>query len=214
MRRRDFLFIPAQLAVTVAGLLWGGQSTFISVRNRAPVELTCAEFEQHRPDAEWLRLSHCEVGFDSISFESFQTARDRDLLGTREPSVMFMPMRSSIDTPRPSLLLDSDDDDLLAVAKSTDLQPTPPAVIARVRARFAAPLEGLVRRGITNGAKRRAEVRELHVSLSDDFAMFELGAKPRPLWLSLGALVLGLGALSLLLDRMRGGKLPRAIVAK
>ena len=56
------------MAVVGGGLWWGGHQLYLGLRNREPVEITCAELVRHRPDAEWLRLTHCEAALDSPHF--------------------------------------------------------------------------------------------------------------------------------------------------
>jgi hypothetical protein len=44
--------------VAIGGTLWGKHNTYVSLRNRSPVEISCADYLRSRPDAQWLRLTH------------------------------------------------------------------------------------------------------------------------------------------------------------
>jgi hypothetical protein len=73
---------------------------------------------------------------------------------------------------------------------------------------FAHPLEGMRQDWLDMSHRDREDLETLHLHLADDFAVIALDARPRPLWLSGGALGLGLGACGLLARRRRRRKKP------
>ena len=48
------------LFVAVAALVGGVQQLYTYVSNPDPVEMTCAEYAETRPEGEWVKLSECE----------------------------------------------------------------------------------------------------------------------------------------------------------
>ena len=192
------LLIPATVVVACGGTILGGQNSYVAVRNRAPVELTCAEYLQQRPDAAWLRLTHCAADLDHIGVESNKrtTSGGGELTTT---TGIYVPLRaegaSRIKPAR--IVVFGDDDAMLALGKGVS------SGANQLEQELAASVEGLVQSGLALSERRRAELARLDLRLADDFVIVERGERPRPLWLALGELGLGLGALALLVRRYR-----------
>lgn len=200
--------------VACGGTLWGGQNTYIALRNRAPVEISCADTLLQRPEAAWLRLTGCFPDFEHISVESSTRTTSSGKFST--PTAVYVPLRAARGSTegRTRILLASDDDDMLALGSS--LSQVSDALVAEL----STSVEGLVESGLSLSKRRRAELAALDLRLADDFVIIDRGERPRPLWFAVGELVLGLNALALLVRRIRrwfrgdGPQLPRATLAR
>jgi hypothetical protein len=183
---RGLLFI---IAVTGFALWWGGHHLYIGMRNRAPVEITCADYLKNRPDAEWLRLTHCDADFDNLAFE--QTKGDK-------LTKVYVPLRpeGTASTDPTKIIVERDDEEMLELATTVRRSAPGEITIKRLVAAVAGPTEGLVEVGLDLSDKRQSELANMNLGLAKDFVIVERGAKPRPLMFALGALVLGLGGLS------------------
>jgi hypothetical protein len=73
---------------------------------------------------------------------------------------------------------------------------------------LAQPLEGLVERSLDRSERDREKLRGLGLYLADDFVVIDYGARPRPLWLALGSLGVGLAAFALLVRKWRRRRRP------
>lgn len=198
IRPRDILLVPLTVIVSGVCLVWGGYATYVAVRNWSPTELTCAEFVAHRPDARWVRLTACEPDFERMAVETVQ----RNHVSTNEVSAVYVPLyaRDTDKHGRAALVLAGDDAEMRALgdryAASTAFD-----VVAR---ELDGPIEGLAHSVLSMSATRRQDLRDLHLGLADDFVVIERGARPRPLWLALGVLAVGIaGAARLQRRRVR-----------
>ena len=198
----------AVAVITLAGLWWGGRNSYISLRNRAPVELTCAEFFEHRPDADWLRLTDCDVDLDHLDVEVV-TRRNAAPTAT----TIYIPLRPSAEPLRKAaLLLASSQDNLLRLGE------IPKEYRRNAAHALTGPIEGILELPSDRRADDREMLQHLHLDLSPDFAVLDYDARPRPLWIALGVLAVGLGGLSLLVfwfrqhRRNRPQGLARAVI--
>ena len=216
VRTRDLFLLPATVVVACGGTLWGGHHSYVALQNRAPLEITCADYLQSRPDAGWLRLTHCFPDFDHVGIETFTRKTAKDQSGTTTTAGVYVPLRAaqhSTDA-RTKILLLSDDDDMLTLGGFS------PTLDERVVIELSTSVEGLVESGLALSQRRRTEIANLHLRLTDDFVILERGARPRPLWFALGELWLGIAAVTLLVRRYRrwsrGGPvvLPRATLRR
>ena len=199
LRARDLVLIPLLVVVTVAGMVWGGRNTYVSLLNRAPVELTCAEYLAARPAARWLVLRDCEADLDHIGVEGRTSTADSTALMTA--TAVYIPLRpagASRAVPA-TLVLHADEGLLLQLG---DRYPSPEDV-DKAAAALALPLEGIVELALDRSERRKAKLRQLELRVADEFVTFDHGARPRPLWLALGALAVGLGGLARLIVRVR-----------
>src|SRR5258705_11647742 len=57
------------IGVVAALLWWGLPSLYVAIQNRHPLEITCSDYLKQRPDAKWLRLTHCEADAANVAFE-------------------------------------------------------------------------------------------------------------------------------------------------
>ncbi|MDB4960957.1 MAG: hypothetical protein JWP01_956 [Myxococcales bacterium] len=207
-RSRDFLLIPLTLTVTVMGLLWGGRNSYVSLRNRAPHELTCAELIARPPDSEWVRLRDCVPDYDHMGVET-QT-RKHDTVG--RVTTVFIPLHA-VGAPRMG-----DNKLVVAITEGAmlDLGERYPsdATFEYATEQLTQRFEGMVELGVDRSERDRSELRGLGMELGSEFSIVEHDARPRPLWLSLGVLAVG-GAGLLLIGRrlrrwLRNGPVPLA----
>lgn len=198
VRGRDLLLVPLTLVITIAGLVWGGRNTYISGRNRAPVELTCAEFLAHRPDAEWLILRDCEADWDNIGIEGQSDTRSGKVSSATAVYIPLRPIGAPSRQPA-TLVLVSETTRFLQLGSGFPSQ----QVVDEIGAELSRPLEGIVELAVDRSERRKERLRRLELLIVDDFVTFDHGARPRPLWLALGALGCGLGGLGLIIRRVR-----------
>jgi hypothetical protein len=200
--------------VACGGTLWGGQNTYIALRNRAPVEISCADTLRQRPEAAWVRLTGCFPDFEHISVESSTRTTSSGKFSTT--TAVYVPLRAARGSTegRTRILLASDDDDMLALGSS--LSQVSDALVTEL----STSVEGLVESALSLSQRRRAELAALDLRLADDFVIIDRGERPRPLWFAVGELVLGLNALALLVRRIRRwfrgdqAPLPRATLVR
>jgi hypothetical protein len=189
MRARDLI---ALVVLVAAALWWGGHQLYVGLRNRRPVEITCAEFVKHRPDAEWLRLTHCDAALNSVAYASTYNTVTK----------VYVPLRpEGIAEGGPTqIVVERDDAEIIEIMQaargSTRKNPAPVEVtLKRMEAAVADPTEGLVQVGLDLSEQRQRELAKLNLGLDKDFVILERGAKPRPLAYALGALALGLAGI-------------------
>ena len=173
----------AFLALTVLALYWGGHQVYLGLRNRSPVEVTCADFEKQRPNAEWLRLTHCDADIVNAAFES--TKYDK-------VDKVYVPLRpEGVEGGAAKLVVVTDDseiNDLADQLKSGGADKT----VRRFAAAFEGPIEGTVQIGYDLSESDQSQLRGLGIGLDHDFAILERGAHPHGLIVGLGVLALGL----------------------
>ena len=203
------------VVVGIGGTLWGGQNTYVSLWNRSPVEISCADYLRSRPDAKWLRLTHCVPDFERVGVESSTHTTANGQNGIATTTAVYVPLRAENGSRRTQILLFSDDDDMLSLGSRIA-----PTVGNQVVRELSTSVEGLVESALDVSRRRREEIADLHLGLGNDFVIFDRGARPRPLWFALGELWLGVAALTLLVRRYRrwsrgtGPSLPRATLAR
>jgi hypothetical protein len=220
VRKRDLFLLPMTVIVACGGTLWGGHNTHIALENRAPVEVSCADYLRQRPQAAWLRLTRCFPSF-SLAVES-----------SKQTNAVYIPLharpaRGSVDFTK--ILLVSDDADMLSLASPlsdgvSDQLVTAPlsdSVSDQLVAELFTSVEGLVESRLSlRFIQFKAELASLDLPLYDDFVIINRGERPRPLWFAIGEFALGLSALYLLVRRIRRWwssgepQLPRATLAR
>jgi hypothetical protein len=173
------------LIVTAVASWWGAHHLYIGLRNREPLELTCAEYLSQRPDAEWLRLTHCTPDFDNLAYVSTKY---------RPVRTVYVPVRAegTAETNTSTIVIERDDDEVLELAgRLKNAGPVTDKTVERLVAAFAPPIEGLVQVGLDLSDKRQKELEGLDLHLASDFVIVKHGDRPRPLGYAIGALALG-----------------------
>jgi hypothetical protein len=175
------------LVVLVVGAFWwGGHIVYVGLRNGTQVELTCAEYERARPDAEWLRLTRCAADVDHIAIvTSSKSGRI---------TKVYIPLRpeGASAAGAPHLVVERDDDafiELVARAEHGAAETTSDQIVHMLD----EPVDGLVQIGLSLSDKRQQELRGLRLGLDHDFAIIERGAKPTSPWLGIGVIALAAG---------------------
>jgi hypothetical protein len=200
------LLIPLAVAVAAFGIGWGGRNTYRAVRNLSPHTMTCAEFLAHPPDFDWVRLEECAAVSSNIGIETFQPDNAPKGL-SKNADAVYIPLGVAGEhtgDERARLLLRVDHGPMLRLgarfASDKDADAAEDAL--------AGPLEGLVERKLDRSERDREKLRGLGLFLADDFVVIDYGARPRPLWLALGSLGVGLGAFALLVRKWRRRRRP------
>src|SRR5262245_40676702 len=65
-------FAIVMVLLFLLATVWGAQSVFIGIRDRALVEVSCADYVAHPPTGRWVKLVDCEadVGHTVQQFEN------------------------------------------------------------------------------------------------------------------------------------------------
>jgi hypothetical protein len=208
-RARYWLLVPLYVVVAAIGVAWGGRNTYRSLRDRAPAVATCTDLVAGRTDADWVRLDACVPVVTRIGVQR------RVVNGTPavDPEAVYVPLyadQAAADHERATLLLRVDHGPLLRLAARLPTE----AEVQAIAEVFARPIDGLIERSIDRSERDREELRQLGIYLAEDFIVVDYDARPRPLWLALLVLAVGLGALALLVRtwqrRRRPADLPKA----
>jgi hypothetical protein len=185
------------IAVAGLGLWWGGQNLYTGLREREPLEITCASYLKDRPDNRFLKLTECVPDLENMAIEEGKH---------KEVKAVYIPMRAKGTTVgKTQIVLKRDDDTMTSLADSLD-GPVGPneAVAKKVLSELEGPNQGLVQFGLDLSDKDMTQLKNLNLGLAEDFIIMEQGKAPR---LVLGALAFGVGLLAL-------GWLLRAIYKK
>lgn len=209
MAARDFLLLPLAVAVAAGGLLWGGKNSYVSLRNRSPLELTCAQYEANPPASQWVRLRECIVDFEHMGTETSTSSR-----GVETVVAVYIPLRSPTKPGNEpaTLILAIDDGPLLALGKShaTMHQDYIDSWVDDVA---LSGLPGLIELSVDRSQRKRKRLEEIGLH-AKDFAILDYAAAPRPLPLALGVFALGLGAAGYLAYRVRRARRGRIELAR
>jgi hypothetical protein len=196
---RGLLFL---VVLTAAALWWGLPNVYVGIRNREPLEITCADYLKQRPSDKWLRLTHCEADIANLATEE---ATDHEIRR------VYVPLRpeGAADAGRTEIVVERDDREMRdAAAKLRQDNPTD-AMIERVHRLLAEPTEGLVKFGIDLSDKDQEQLRRLGIGLADDFVMIDRGAKPH-FWAALGVSLAGLAVLGVFVRALVRRRKPAA----
>jgi hypothetical protein len=180
VRARDLFLLPGALVVGAGGLWWGAPKSYVAVRNRAPVEVTCAELAAHKPDAEWVILADCVADLERAGTETYSHEYRGQHVYTIS-STDLVPLR-------PDGMARSEPAPILLYGATDQLHP--------------GPIEGLVELSVDRSARDRREMQD-QLRLRDDFLIVDRGARPEPLENALGALAGGLAGTGYLAWRIR-----------
>jgi hypothetical protein len=195
------------LVVVGVCLWWGGQNTYIALRDRHQLEITCADYIKKRPDSRWLKLTHCEADFDNLAVETDS--------GGYKIRKVYLPLRPEGETSGPTrIVVVRDDEDIIAAVKAPEHHGVAAQhAIDNVLAQLQQPTEGLVQFGLDLDDKDKEQLAGLSLGLDKDFVLVDYQAKPK-LQKGLFVLSLGLAGIAflgfLILRRFRKHKTPPA----
>ena len=195
MRARSLFLVPLTVVITAGGLFWGGKHAYIAARNRAPVEMTCADYIAHPPDTEWVRLTHCDGDLDHLGIETTKRGAGYE----SEVDAVYVPLRAehAPHSAPAALVLEAEH------APFTALRTADEHAFAAAQEELSGPIEGLIELSVDRSERSRDDLRGLDIHIAKQFAVLAYHAAPRPLWLAFGVLALGLGGLTLIIRRVR-----------
>jgi len=189
-REAGFIRLGCLGYIFAIGLLWGGgQGIYVGLKNRAPVEITVANFLTAHPDAEWVTLKDARLNL-------LESAHRERLGKIAELYVPVRPVGEAEDAPVRILLETKNKETIAALEKiklAGDSESETLGALAEVADKLieTRDVSGLIQFGIDSDSRARRKLSELDMNLADNFVILEEGAEPS-LGNSAGLLVLGL----------------------
>ena len=163
-------------AIGALYLMWmGGQGLYTSIKNRAPMELACENYDEVKPSKEWLRLTGCELNVMESSY----------MEENGKITELYIPARGPGEEEGDPIyvLLATDDAELLAMTNemmNLSSEQELMSYFSRNRSKlyFTRDVEGLVRYGVDLDDSDRAELAGLDDTLASDFVIVDDGEEP------------------------------------
>ena len=201
------------LLLSLPLLALGGDGLYRSVKSRQQVTVSCEQFMRERPATAWLRVTGCELDYDSAVYRE----------SSGQISALYFPVRPprQIRTAPAVLIVSTQDPEILAMAQGTiggGKQPDQETFIVMMlrivtALKASREVEGYARTGFMRTLSRQS-LAGLNTALDPNYVVLDLHARPdfvRPgLMAGGGALLLGL---ALLLRRRRAAAPAADIVA-
>ncbi|HEY4180263.1 MAG TPA: hypothetical protein VGM90_25650 [Kofleriaceae bacterium] len=205
MRARYWLLGPLLVVGGGIATFVGARWSYRSVTNRAPVTISCAEFADHPPAADWVRLTDCEPMLENFASQTFETKYDGQSSSTpKQPAAVFLPLRAPATSRRAQIVLFADSGPLVQLADATGGEQAAEQL-------FSQPVEGMIEGRLDRSERSRKEIRGTGLNVASEFVIVDYNAKPRPLPLGLGMFALGLGALGFVGHKVRRRRRPVAL---
>lgn len=157
-------------------MMWmGGQGLYTSIKNRAPMELACENYDEVKPNKEWLKLTGCELNVLESSY--METGG--------KVTELFIPARGPGDEEGDPIhvLVATKDRELLSLANDM-MKLENEAELMTYFAQHADKLylrrdvQGLVRYGVALDDDDRADLEGLDETLAPDFVIVDDGKEP------------------------------------
>lgn len=201
----------ALLAVGIPLLALGGEGLYHAARNRQQVPMSCEQFVRQRPPELWLRLSACDLDYDTPGYRE-SNGRIAEIFfpvrAVRQPKSMPAP-----------LLVATSDPDALAIVQATigdGRQPDQEAVtvmMLRVVTLLKASreIEGVARAGLFELLQTKRSLQSFPVPLDAHYVVIDLHARPQVVVFGIEA---GVGLLALLLFLVAGRGRAKALPAE
>lgn len=193
--------VLAFAALSIMALFWSVPSIRVALTERAPHEMSCADFVRQPPEARWVRLVGC-VADDNVLWGVAESRTTR--VASHEPTegyVLYRPVDANADAVI-SIIVRRQDPEILALARGVE----DPGMMRRLAKTFREPIVGMVDRGLPEVL--RNELPNLKLKISQQSLVIDNGAHPL-LGFSLVIFVLGvLGALGVIawtVQRLRHG---------
>jgi hypothetical protein len=190
-RQEGFVNLGCLGYLIAIAMLWGGgQGVYTALKNRAPLEITVAEYLKTKPDAEWVVLQDAQLNL-------LEAAR-RERLG--KITEVFIPVRAPDDAGKGAvhILMSTKNEDILTALHDMEKSGGSTKEALEAASRHADKLfmrrdvTGLIQFGIDSDTKTRNKLAGLQMNLAKDFVILEEGKAPE-MGLSIG--MLGLGVL-------------------
>ncbi|HEX6972806.1 MAG TPA: hypothetical protein VF147_00310 [Vicinamibacterales bacterium] len=189
------------LVVGLPLLALGAEGLYNGARGRRQATMTCEEFVRSRPKDLWLRLTACDLDYESPGY--------REVNG--HIAEVFFPVRAAgqaRNTAAP-LLASTTDPDALAIVQGTlasGTQASQEAVTVMMLRlvtylRASREVEGLARAGVVETLQTRRSLQSFPVPLDPNYVVIDLHARPKYVIPGVEA---GVGLISLLLFLLTG----------
>ena len=200
----------ALLVIGLPLLALGGEGLYHAARSRRQVPMSCDWFVQQRPAHRWLRLTGCDLDYDSPGYRE----------SNGQIAEIFFPVRvagRSKSTPAP-LLAATTDPDVLAIVQGTigngrqAGQEAVTVMMLRVvtRLRASREIEGLVRSGVLELLQTKRSLQSFPVPLDPHYTVVDLHARPQ---LAVPGIETGVGLLAVLVFLLAGRRRAKAVPA-
>lgn len=197
----------ALLAVGIPLLALGGEGLYHAARSRQQVPMTCVDFVRQRPRDLWLRLTGCELDYDSPGYRE----------SNGRIAEIFFPIRAvgqPQSMPAPLLAATTNPDALALVQGTIGNQRTPDqesvtVMMLRVVTMLKASreIEGLARSGVVDLLQTRRSLQSFPVRLDTHYVVVDLHARPQ---LVVPGVEAGVGLLAVVLFLLAGRRRGRA----
>lgn len=162
-----------------------------ALKERDPLEITCADYLASRPTARWLRLTHCTADVDHLAVEQeWSETAGVERLGSRDVSAVYIPLRPEGMRGPPQIVVKRQDADILALVTHDPRSPAGAEFAHRVNETLTEPTQGLVHFGLELSAKEQAQLARLDLGLASDFVIVDRGSRPL---FGFGLLTVGVG---------------------
>lgn len=156
----------------------GCQGIYVTLTNRAPVQITAAEFIAEKPNAQWLVLQGAEVSLTEAAYKAW--------MGNL--SEVFIPVRASGQsiTEPIHILLSTDDAAVISALKKlrdyggSKEQTVAAASLHADRLFMQKTIPGVVRYGLVSDLITRFRLMRLNLPLAEGFVILDDGATPTP----------------------------------
>lgn len=168
------------LVILVLGALFVGASKIqTALKNRTPTVMSYDTFIQTRPNAEWLRLTNCQLNLFEAAY--FHPIGEKD----SHPYQYYIPVHG-VGSPagRICILLKTSEPDLMATIeqmRSPGDKTTAMSWTSQNAARVfpKRTVQGVILSGLEElKSTQRSELRRLHTNIADDFIVLDSNAEP------------------------------------
>ena len=157
-------------------LMWmGGQGLYTSMKNRTPMELPCGNYDEVKPNKEWLKLTGCELNVIESSY----------MEENGKITELYIPARAPGEQEGDTIyiLVATDDSELIAMTNEMVQLGSEAELMSyfsrnRSKLYFTKDVQGLVRYGVDLDDSERADLAGLDDTLASDFVIVDDGKEP------------------------------------
>lgn len=184
-----------RVMVAVAGValcvaFWGARATYVGMHEKKQVEMSCADYVSHPPDASWVKLTGCEYDVDHLAY--IFTGSEKKI------RTVYIPLRPVGQTSGPAhIAVKRDDRVMIDVVEAFESKRTPPqGPLRTVTDQMSRPVEGFAASDFERDSRDKSELEKLDLGLAHDYVVIDWDGHPR-LFAGICALVVGLVVLLL-----------------